>query len=151
MGRKRADIIVISKCPDFKTLDKEGIIRKIKAAPDQKVFFSKINYGQVYSLQKSDLRPELNKENIILVTGICNTEHIENYIKKENKILHHFKFADHYKFKLSDLKAIHDLFGKFAQENPIILSTEKVAMRLLDVQFKEVLTDKPWFYQTIEV
>ncbi len=151
LGKKRADIVIVSKCPGFEKLDKTDISSRLNLEDRQDLFFSKIVYGNLTSLNKQESLAKLESRNVILVTGIESSNQLLNYLEKENKILHHFKFADHYKFKESDLKGVHDLFDKFANENPVIITTEKDAMRLLDKQFTALLSDKPWFYQSIKI
>ena len=46
---------------------------------------------------------------------------------------------------------IHNLFDKFAGENPMIITTEKDAMRLLNKDFASTIQKYPWFYQSIEI
>jgi len=86
-----------------------------------------------------------------VVTGIADATPLIDHLSKNNKILHHFNFNDHHNFKESDLIEIHNLFDKFAPENPLIITTEKDAMRLMDDSFKNRIKNYPWFYQSIEV
>lgn len=150
-GKKRADVIVVSKCPDFDQIDKAAITRRINPAKNQSVFFSKMNYGRVYALQNSQQTLVLTNQKVILVTGIANAKPLVNKISENNTVLHHFEFRDHYNFKEADITEIHNLFGKFASENPVIITTEKDGMRLLDPTFSSLIENKPWFCQSIEV
>ncbi len=150
-GSRRADLIIVSKCPDFELIDKEKYVKRINPNKGQHVFFSKINYGNVFSLNnfKAILLP--NSSKVILVTGIAKSDLLKNELEKNNTILHHFNFNDHYNFKEKDLDEIHNLFGKFASENPVIMTTEKDAMRLLNEKFQKQIEQFPWFFQSIEI
>lgn len=150
-GKNRADIIVVSKCPNFKEIPKSDIIKKIQPNANQYVFFSRIKYGSIFPLNKGVEIAAIKDRNIILVTGIANAEPLLKQLVKNNSILHHFNFNDHYNFKQADITEIHNLFDKFAGENPMILTTEKDAMRLLNQAFVSVIQKYPWFYQSIEI
>ena len=95
----------------------------------------------------------LNKlpQNIILVTGIASPKPLLDYLEKTHNILEHCKFNDHYQFKEKDIDDIHNLLVKFADKKPIIITTEKDAMRLIGTSFENEILKHPWFYQTIEV
>lgn len=150
-GKKRANIIIVSKCPDFKKLDKVSIVEKIKPTQSQCVFFSRIKYGQIMALDGFSSFDDLTGQKVILVTGIANADSLKSYISEKNEILHHFNFNDHHKFTVANLTEIHNLFDKFASPETILITTEKDAMRLLEKSFEEELKKYPWYYQTIEV
>ncbi len=150
IGKKRADIIIVTKCPELSEQEKEQIKRKCKPLAHQSLYFSRINYGEVLPLQGA-ASINLSGRKIILVTGIAKTAPLEKYIAEQAEIIHHFNYNDHHKFRASELTEIHNLFDKFANEKPLILTTEKDAMRLDTREFK-ALTDKyPWVYQSITV
>jgi tetraacyldisaccharide 4'-kinase len=151
-GKKRADIIVVTKCPNFNSINKAQLIKDIKPAKHQTIFFSKINYNPTLTPffgEISQLNP-LTKYAIV-VTGIANAKPLIDFIGKRYQILKHLNFSDHYQFKENDIDDIHKLLVKFAEHKPIIITTEKDAMRLYRNDWKEKLIDKPWFYQSIEI
>ncbi len=149
-NKNRADVIIVTKCPDFENINKNEIIKKIKPTQNQSVFFSKIVYD-------SNLTYLLNEEydnvsrNVILVTGIANAQPLVNHINKAYNLLHHQKFSDHYQFKEKDIDEIHNLLVKFEEFSPIIVTTEKDAMRLVGNDLEPMIENKPWFYQGIKV
>jgi len=149
-GRDRADIIIMTKCPSFEKLEKTEMLHKIKPNSSQSVFFSKVVYGDVYELNTFE-STEVTKENIILVTGIAKPNPLLNYLKKSHNVLEHCKFTDHYRFKEKDIDDISNLLIKFAELDPIIVTTEKDAMRLIGCEFEVKVKQQPWYYQTITV
>ncbi|NOQ73092.1 MAG: tetraacyldisaccharide 4'-kinase [Crocinitomix sp.] len=150
-GKNRADLIVVSKCPNFDEIEKEKIIARIHPNKNQTVFFSKIKYGGIFALSGAAEMDQIIDQKIILVTGIAKANPLLNHLKESNSILHHFNFNDHYNFKQADITEIHNLFDKFAGENPVIVTTEKDAMRLLTKAFASSTQKYPWFYQSIEI
>jgi len=150
-GRKRADLIIVSRTPSLSMDEKEQIIAKINPYVHQKVFFSSIHYGDVHFVSENTVVEPLKERSIILLTGIAKAKPLYDFIKINNTILHHFEFGDHYNFKPEDIHRIHNLFDKFANKDVLILTTEKDAMRLLKKEIKKELNDYPWYYQEIIV
>jgi len=146
-GKKRADLILVTKCPELNDQEKKSIVERIGPSEKQKVFFSEIKYASLVPFETS-AKPT---ENYILVTGIANANPLVDHLNSKGKILHHFKYNDHHKFRVDELTEIHNLFDKFVEEKPVIITTEKDAMRIHCDEFSEVLKNKPWFYQPIEV
>ena len=156
VGAGRADIIIVSKCPDFDSIDKDAIINRIKPKANQTVFFSKINYGSCFhfsnGLNKSPEKvAEISGKSIVLVTGIAQSEPLVAHLSKNNKIIKHFRFQDHYNFKEQDIHEIHNIIDKFVPDNPVIITTEKDAMRLMNDSFMPLLEKYNWIYQSIEI
>ncbi|MFT5822449.1 MAG: tetraacyldisaccharide 4'-kinase [Crocinitomix sp.] len=150
-GKNRADIIVVSKCPNFDEIAKDKITAKIHPNKNQNIFFSKIKYGALFPLLSGAEIEQITDKKIILVTGIAKAKPLFDHLKESNSILHHFNFNDHYNFKQADITEIHNLFDKFAGENPMIVTTEKDAMRLLTKAFAPSIQKYPWLYQSIEI
>ena len=149
-GKSRADIIIMTKCSDFEELNKTEIIHKINPNKNQSVFFSKVVYGDVYNLNTFKTI-DVTKKSVVLVTGIAKPTPLLNYLKKHYNVLEHCKFADHYRFKEKDIDDISNLLIKFAELDPVIMTTEKDAMRLIGSEFEKKVKQQPWFYQTITV
>ena len=116
-GWKRADTIIITKCPE--TIDLK-IPQSIKSKP---VYFSRIAYKSPILLQG-----QLSKK-IILVTGIANPLPLIGYLKKEDfELVYHFNFSDHHNFSGSDISTI--LSKANSEKDAMLLTTEKDWMRL---------------------
>jgi len=114
-GWKRADAIIITKCPENLQLQ----IPKILSS--KPVLFSRIRY------QMPKIISGLISNKLILVTGIANPKPLENYLKEQNyTIVKHFKFPDHYNFEEEDIYKIKQHLGK----DVLLLTTEKDYMRL---------------------
>lgn len=147
----RANVIIVTKCPeDISAEDEALFLTKIKPKPDQNVFFSSIKYGNIKPLTKINNLKESQKS-IILVTGIARAEPLVEHLSKTFNIIKHFNYVDHYRFKQNDVVEIHNLLTKFANDSPVIITTEKDAMRLLNDELKTIMVSFPWYYQEIEV
>ena len=122
-GAKRAEVIIITKCPETITeSQKNEYKRRIKPRSNQQVLFSKIKYSdKIFSNQK-----QLNLSNFddfYLITGIANPKPMLEFLKKQDKTFEHLAYPDHHNFSPVELSKINAL------EKPI-LTTEKDFMRL---------------------
>ncbi len=145
-GKRRANIIVVSKTPDNTSQAELDQIKKKINTRDCPIFFSSIKYDDLISVSE---KVENNIENVLLVTGIGNPSPLIEYWKKKTNVVH-IGFQDHYNFTSKDITNIHEKFGSFASRNKVIITTEKDYMRLRS--FSEVKDDSfAWHYQPITI
>lgn len=146
---KRADVIIVTKCPDnFSVKQYNEIIAKIKPRQKQQVYFSKIVYsdnaiGYRFNLH-ADEWPDYE---VLLISGIANSELFVNFVESRFKKVHHLEFSDHYNFSMADIQMIDHKYEELNVLNKIILTTEKDYMRLKD----ESALIENLFYLPIEV
>ncbi len=123
-GAKRAQAIVVTKCPDdLSESVKDGIISKIKPKVYQNVFFSTISYGRTVISKKEVLELEALPK-FTLVTGIANAESLVAFLKEKHLEFNHMEYKDHHHFSENDVEEI--------AKNDLIVTTEKDYMRLKD-------------------
>ena len=123
-GAKRADIIVVTKCPnDLEENRKKEIVKKIRPSEEQHVFFSTIVYSkQIYSVSEQRFLESLKGKPFTLVTGIANSKPLVDYLNSERFNFEHLNFKDHHSFSEKEIKTL--------QEKEQVLTTEKDFMRL---------------------
>lgn len=124
-GAKRADVVIITKCP-FELIPPEMdlIIKEVKQyAPDAKVYFTGITYAPISSKLKRAI-----KQNILLLTGIANTDSLELEVKKHFHVCKHLKFSDHHHFTQKEMQEAAELAKSL---NADILTTEKDWVRII--------------------
>lgn len=146
-GAKRADLLLVSKCPEkLADAEKQEFIRRSGFPPD-KVFFSRIGYEKLlpFSVTTSP-----DAENILLVTGIANPEPLLKHLEKNCRV-ECMRFGDHHQFSLADIAKIHKKFDTFATDKKAIVTTEKDYVRLVAPEFTSFISEKPWYYQEISV
>lgn len=148
-GRKRADVVIVTKCPPLDSDQKKAFAERLRLQQHQKVYFSHIRYGKLYTFHNQPIT--IDRKPIIVVTGIANARPLIAALSKKATVVKHFAFADHHPFKQGELEAIHRLFDTFADGNLCIVTTEKDAMRLMQPPFESMIASYPWCYQTIEV
>ncbi|MBQ0116901.1 MAG: tetraacyldisaccharide 4'-kinase [Flavobacterium sp.] len=123
-GAKRADVIVVTKCPqDLPPSVQEDIVRRIQPAAGQQVFFSAIAYdaclyGANHALPISDLQ-----EDFVLVAGIAKPKPFFDHLKKSETLL--MEFPDHHNFTTEDIEGLLK-----AADGKKIITTEKDYVRL---------------------
>jgi tetraacyldisaccharide 4'-kinase len=145
-GRNRADLVVLTKLPEGLSEENETAHRNSYPA-QVPIFSSRIVYGQIKGIhgQSFDLPAQ-----IVLVTGIAKADGLKQHLQKIAPV-HHVEFSDHHEFTTRDIQGIHEIFGKFASNTTVIITTEKDAMRLIQPQFVELIANHPWFIQEMDV
>lgn len=149
-GAKRAQIIIVTKCPeDISENEKEMLRNELKPDKHQQVFFTKIKYGEIKNVFTGErISADLNEYQLMVLTGIANPTPLYNYLEKNSVTYIKKAYRDHYRFSKKDAKDISEIFGTFTGSNKIILTTEKDATRIVEV---EEMKDLPIFSIAIEV
>lgn len=138
-GAKRANIIVVTKCPDeLNASTKASFIKRIHQSKNQSVFFSSISYSDSVISENSNIAlKELS--NFTLVTGIANAKPLIDFLNSKHLKFEHLNFKDHHDFSQNDIEVF--------KTKELIITTEKDFMRLKHYEF---LKDK-LFYLPINV
>lgn len=125
-GAKRAQAIVISKCPpDLNIKEREIIKAKLAHYSHAPVYFSYLHYGSI----NNDAGKRLKAKKVCLITGIANPAPLLNYLTKILKlnITKHYAYRDHHAFTIAEIA----LFEKeLSQGNTPFVTTEKDVVRL---------------------
>ncbi len=131
-GYRRADIIVVTKCPPEMTpLQRQKMVLEIDPFPRQHIFFSRYRYANPYDLLRPDIRRPLDLDtDVLLLSGIANTDYLLQYLATAVKSAQTLEFEDHHFFKEDELNDMLRRFNRLPGRNKIILTTEKDAMRL---------------------
>ena len=124
---KRADLIVVTKCPDnLSQKDKISFLESLNPNDNQKVFFSSLTYMQKIKSDSEEVDIDVLEDvDFILVTGIADSSYLVNFLKNKALKFKHLKYSDHYNFNKSSIDKITGL-----SLNKIILTTEKDFGRL---------------------
>ena len=143
-GAKRADIIVVTKCPQNLTnTEKQRIKQELSPNNDQQLFFATITYSKY--LYSGSLKQEpdfLKDQNFTLLTGIANPQPFIDYYKSLKLSFEHLNYPDHYNFTDKDIRLL--------KEKDLVVTTEKDYMRLKDYLPEEVLWYHPIKMQILD-
>lgn len=142
-GARRADAIIVNKCPN--NLDEpsmEQVRKSIKRYSLAPVFFTSLKYqapvpfGSVQVLTQP----------VVLVSAIANNYLFKNYCAGHFDVVKHFSFEDHHFITESELATIH---GFAKSRNASILTTEKDMVKLLE--HPALIAQAPWFYLPVQI
>lgn len=147
IGAKRASTIIVSKCPDQLNTDEQAsisqAIRKY-SAENTPIFFTGIRYGKPISLNKKNT----DFGDVMLLTGIAKAALFKSHVNEHYQLIDHLELADHVSYSTSVIDTIIKRFGALKGKNSVILTTEKDAVKLMEIP---QLVDLPICYIPIEV
>ena len=147
LGKKRADRLIVTKCPENLTNEAKKNICLQSGFLDAQVYFSKIEYGNILNFDSQ----AVNSYGIVLlVTGIANPLPLYHFLQETNKV-ELVTFPDHHAFSVTDIQKIHTKFDVLEDSSAIILTTEKDFMRLKSIVTKSELERYPWCYIPIRI
>ncbi len=157
-GRRRADIIIVSKLPENTSEDeKHKMQQEIKPLPHQKLYFTSFSYGNllpVFSKETSFVNLddwEAKKYAVLLFAGIANPKPFRRYLDRFASTVEEIYFPDHYNFSRLDMRKIEKKFERLQGKQKIILTTEKDATRIFDMHIASQNLRKHLFYIPISV
>ncbi|GHA58669.1 tetraacyldisaccharide 4'-kinase [Pontibacter akesuensis] len=150
-GAKRADAVIVSKCPPMLNQQEQEKIKQQVArytSAGVPVFFSTFAYGQPVRIGSSN---NLSVK-VILVTGIANDKPLKQYLTAQNmQVVEHLAFPDHHTYTAENLRSLQRLLQNPANAGAAILTTRKDAVKLTDASLKSLTEQLPVFYVPIEV
>jgi len=152
-GRWRADIIVISKCPEQLSIEgQQAIIYKMEPLPYQSVFFSSIVYLPLQDLSGKKAKTVLDSDTtVFLLTGIANPKPLVQHIKKYTSTLVHHNYPDHHRFSLKNMSKLANEFAACTAQKKVIITTEKDAKRLVEHELLPLVQSLPVLVMPIGV
>ncbi|MCQ2243801.1 MAG: tetraacyldisaccharide 4'-kinase [Bacteroidaceae bacterium] len=133
-SKKRADIIIITKCPqDISPLDIRVATNDMRMLAFQKLFFSTIDYAPLKPLFDKELAEmsllDLKKMNVLLVTAIGSPDNIVKDLEPYGMKFKELHYQDHHQFTEKEVYEINETFS-FMPSPKIMITTEKDATRL---------------------
>ncbi|WP_264520838.1 tetraacyldisaccharide 4'-kinase [Flavobacterium sp. N1994] len=122
-GAKRANLIIVTKCPSDLSIQEQENIKK-KIGINLPIFFSCIDYDdKVYNDAENLTIGEVKATQKILLAGIANPKPFFQFLQAEKDET--MTFDDHHHFTESEINRI-----KECAKNKIIITTEKDFVRL---------------------
>jgi tetraacyldisaccharide 4'-kinase len=124
-GAKRADVIIVTKCPPGLSIGERDTIRKkLRPLGHQEIYFTFIEYDEfLYSEHEKINAGDVSVNDAVLVAGIAKPEHFFNYLGSDKD--HRITFPDHHNFTEADIADITK-----RADGKIVITTEKDYMRL---------------------
>jgi tetraacyldisaccharide 4'-kinase len=155
---RRADIILITKCPkNLNAIQRRLIVKEIGKAPYQNLYFTSLSYKAplpVFNNEKEESYFDLTKCTgcgIVLITGIANPKPLKEYLQKFFGEITELIYPDHYTYKDKDIAAITDAFNALRSPSRFLMTTEKDAVRLREFTNIEEHVRSVMFYVPVGI
>jgi len=129
-GAKRADVILVTKCPVNLTESSKNSIKEKLKKFHKKVFFTTISYDDQTAGSDSILVNDLKDYDVLLITGIANPTPLLSFLTEKNVNFKHLKFPDHHHFTDNEIEIIKKEYTNLKSSKKLILTTEKDYVRL---------------------
>jgi len=150
---RRADVIVVTKCPKiFSPYVRRDIEEQIKLRNGQRLYFSYFEFGTPVPMNDAAREYDDKKiSNVLLFTGVANAYTLEEYLKTKCSNLVAIEFKDHHVYQTKDIQRLAYEYSRFIGKNNVIVTTEKDSMRLVGSPDMEILKNAPLFYIPVKV
>lgn len=140
-----ADVVIVSKCPSYlmddgreemaRTLgfcsyDQENCRARTSRGKEVTLLFTYTHYCESLPVYPETDNRYMYAQKVILFSGIAKDTPLLNYLSDRYKVVRHFTFPDHHKYKKADISSI--LSAVKHQPTAAVATTEKDAQRLLD-------------------
>ena len=143
-GARRADAVVVTKCPDdLSEEEMQRVAGKVlgHASPDVSAYFTGLRYGTpqpVFGATKMT-------NQVVLFSGLADASLFDAYARKHFVVVDHITFADHHRYRDKDRYQLAAALEK-AGPSASLLTTEKDMVKLADPAWQRV----PIFYLPIQ-
>lgn len=137
-GKNRADIVIVTKCPqNLKPMEFRVITKAMNLYPYQQLYFSTLEYDQPLPVFPKDSSAttlsQLKDQNILLLTGIASPRQLTKDLTPQVKSITPLAFGDHHNFTRRDVNRLNSTFADMPTPKCII-TTEKDAARLMTTE-----------------
>lgn len=132
-GAKRADLVVVTKCPEqLAHAQSQSLQYELNLTEAQSFYTTAIEYGD-YCVGLNEKIPfdEFIQRPFVLVTGIANPKPLVAQLEQRGVRFDHYSFADHHNFSPTEIQKL--------QKHELILTTEKDFQRLGDQLQKKAI------------
>lgn len=137
-GLDRADIIIVSKCPDGLTpLDFRLFRKRLNPKPFQSLYFTKLVYGPLLPLfpDQAQAAPDLagltHQDVILSLSGIADPRPFIRHLKENQARVKVNLYPDHHNYGRRDMEAVRRRYESLRGDRRLVITTEKDAVRLI--------------------
>lgn len=124
----RANVIVVTKCPDsLRPIDKRILDNRLKLPTYQHLYFSRVQYPDIAW-----------QGNPLIVAGVAHPQYFIEYVRRQSPDAEVMLYNDHHKYTKADM----ELIEQNAQYYGSVLTTEKDYTRLREYTFSDSLQRK---------
>lgn len=144
-GRWRADIIIITKCPEGLTEHEQAeLVALIGPLPYQQLYFTTIAYQDTQDMNGNAVDVMIDATTtLFLLTGIANAQPLLHHLQKFTPDITHHNYPDHHQFSLKNISKLADEFLACESQKKVIITTEKDAQRLKEQALLPLVSQLP--------
>lgn len=152
-SKERADIILVTKSPpSLKAIEMRSRARETKLDEFQHLYYTKIVRGKISPVFIGDFsKYKYTRPEILLISGIANPRTVKPLVRNVSTKIKDLVFKDHHDYSAADADRINAEFEKLDPENSIILTTEKDAVKLKELEVYFTPVKEKMFYFSISV
>ena len=156
-GKNRASIVIVTKCDiDMQPIDFRIYNNGLNLYPFQELYFTSLEYDILKpvfpKIQEEELPLDnLRKKHLFLVTGIASPEPLVEKLEHKTYNLYTKFFSDHHNFSKSDIKSIIEMVKSVEDDNKVIVTTEKDAVRLRALKYLPEDLKKILYYIPVKI
>lgn len=147
VGARRAQAVIVTKCPNSLSEDEQGLITEriqAHAGSEMPVFFSKIIYSVPRPLFGNQ---PFEQGSFVVFSGLANAETFEQHASEKFDIKDSRRFDDHYYYREEDVNGLVELAESY---NAALLTTEKDIVKFRDKRLAKLLGRTKLYYLSIE-
>lgn len=131
-GYRRADAIIVTKCPpDLNEVSRSSIRSELKPLPHQQMFFSSFSYTRMYHLLYPSVQISLQSNmSVVVMSGIARVNTLLEYIEEKVEYVKSLEYGDHHDYTNYEVAQLKAQYDQLETDQKIIVTTEKDAVRL---------------------
>lgn len=148
-GAKRADLVIITKCPETLN-DKEmnHIKNEVSTYTKSSVYFSKIVYCEPLNFVADNT--DFIKTKVIAFAGLANNKIFKQYVSENYELVEFCSFPDHHKYSSKDLDQLTLKIEQEDTSSVSLITTEKDMVKLLSADLYKQASSLPLYFICIK-
>ena len=147
---ERAHYFIVTKCPDNINAAQKLVHRKwLMQKPSQQVFFSRIVCGEIRPIFAEGASELPEGSLVIAMSGIGNNEVFNNSLALRFNVAATIDLDDHHPYVMRDVQLMQSALARYPEA--VIVTTEKDAVKLFNVQKMPVELKSRMYYESIRM
>jgi tetraacyldisaccharide 4'-kinase len=149
---KRAQIVIVTKCPEnIKPIDLRVARKELELYPYQTLYFTRFRPGELIPLfPEHEQAAPRSGQPVVAMAGIANPEGFFASLGGRFDVVKTLVYRDHYAYKMRDLERLKQILSASAPDTLVVV-TEKDAVKLANRKKIPVELQKRLYLSPIEV
>ncbi|HPD94497.1 MAG: tetraacyldisaccharide 4'-kinase [Bacteroidales bacterium] len=145
---KRAQIIIVTKCPNPLNIEIQAqIARELRANPNQSIYFTTFEYGNLIPVfgDRANEIPISKTQNIFGLAGIAQPKPFFKHIAENALLVGNKTYPDHHDFSVKEILSIFEIISKRVANDGLLVVTEKDAARIRNLKLSAEIKEKIYY------